>query len=49
MVEPAGVQLSGDLAERVTREDLVVTEVRLDLGDDETGDPARPVKLVRQA
>ncbi len=53
MAATAGIQPPADLAAITAgdggSDDLVVTEVRLDLGDDETGDPVRLVRHVRQA
>ena len=53
MAATAGVQPPADLAVPATgdtgSDDLVVTEVRLDLGDEETGGPVRLVRRVRQA
>ena len=53
MAATAGVQPRADLAAPATgrngRDDLVVTEVRLDLGDEEAGNPVRLVRHVRQA
>ena len=53
MAATAGVQPPADLAAITAgdggSDDLVVTEVRLDLGDEEAGDPVRLVRHVRQA
>ena len=54
MAATAGAQPPADLAATATAgdggsDDLVVTEVRLDLGDGEAGDPVRLIRQVRLA